>query len=197
MQEPRRMARRHMVARASALGRRCINMGTPTKGGVASYHGVARSAKTEMPRLQYVASLCATPPSGGVRIVFFALYPRVWGFESSLSSPTQVVRVAHSTPWLFYAASPYGKAPEFGQPCRSAGSPKTEAPGWGRKNSGRWWSGGAAEPLQCRKKISEPREPVATACLGEALAQTAKRRKTLIHRFLSPRFTGPKIIFLL
>ena len=65
-----------------------------------------------MPRLQYVASLCATPPSGGVRFVF-SLYPRVWGFESSLSSPTQVVRVAHSTPWLLYTASPCGEALKF------------------------------------------------------------------------------------
>jgi len=32
-------------------------MGTPTKGGVASCHGVARSAKTEMPMLQCLASL--------------------------------------------------------------------------------------------------------------------------------------------
>ncbi len=38
---------------------------------MASCHGVARSAKTEMPRHQHVASLYATPPSGGVRFVFF------------------------------------------------------------------------------------------------------------------------------
>ena len=50
-----------------------------------------------MPRLQYVASLYATPPSGGVRFVFFAI-------------PTGFVRVAHSTPWLLYAASPFGEA---------------------------------------------------------------------------------------
>ncbi|MBQ3218328.1 MAG: hypothetical protein IJB33_05605, partial [Akkermansia sp.] len=30
---------------------------------------------------------------------------------------------------------------------------------------------------------------------GEALAETEKRCNTLIHRFLSPRFTGLKIIF--
>ena len=53
-----------------------------------------------MPRLQYVASLCATPPSGGVRFVFFAI-------------PTGFVRVAHSTPWLPYAASPCGEAHKF------------------------------------------------------------------------------------
>ena len=50
-----------------------------------------------MPRLQYVASLYATPPSGGVLFVFFAF-------------PTGFVRVAHSTPWLLYAASPCGEA---------------------------------------------------------------------------------------
>ena len=53
-----------------------------------------------MPVHQYEASLYATPPSGGVLFVF-SLYPRVWGFESSLSSPTQVVRVAHSTRGYF------------------------------------------------------------------------------------------------
>ena len=62
-----------------------------------------------MPTHQFITLLYATPPSGGVRFVF-SLYPRVWGFESSLSSPTQVVRVAHSTPWLLYAASPCGEA---------------------------------------------------------------------------------------
>ncbi|MBQ7023108.1 MAG: hypothetical protein IJN29_05970, partial [Akkermansia sp.] len=30
--------------------------------------------------------------------------------------PTGFVRVAHSTPWLLYAASPYGEAPEFRLP---------------------------------------------------------------------------------
>ena len=34
-----------------------------------------------------------------------------------------------------------------------------------------------------------------SSCLGEALAETEKRCNTLIHRFLSPRFTGLKIIF--
>ena len=32
--------------------------------------------------------------------------------------------------------------------------------------------------------------------LGEALAETEKHRNTLIHRFLSPRFTGLKIILI-
>ena len=49
-------------------------------------------------------------------VLFFALYPRVWGFESSLSTPSQVVRVAHSTPWLLYAASPCGEARKFRSP---------------------------------------------------------------------------------
>ena len=53
-----------------------------------------------MPMLQCLASLCATPPSGGVRFVLFAI-------------PTGFVRVAHSTPWLLYAASPYGEALKF------------------------------------------------------------------------------------
>ena len=53
-----------------------------------------------MPAHQYEASLYATPPSGGVRFVFFAI-------------PTGFVRVAHSTPWLFYAASPCGEARKF------------------------------------------------------------------------------------
>ncbi len=53
-----------------------------------------------MPMLQCLASLCATPPSGGVRFVFFAI-------------PTGFVRVAHSTPWLLYAASPCGEARKF------------------------------------------------------------------------------------
>jgi len=67
---------------------------------------------------QYLVALYATPPSGGVRFVFFAI-PTVWGFESSLSSPTQVVRVAHSTPWLFFAASLCGEAPDLA--CLTAG----------------------------------------------------------------------------
>ena len=50
-------------------------------------------------------------------------------------------------------------------------------------------------PAQCRKRYQKPREPAATGCLGEALAETEMRRNTLIHRFLSPRFTGLKIIF--
>jgi hypothetical protein len=41
-----------------------------------------------MPMLQCLASLCATPPSGGVRFVFFAI-------------PTGFVRVAHSTRGYF------------------------------------------------------------------------------------------------
>ena len=56
-----------------------------------------------MPSHQYVASLYATPPSGGVRFVFYAI-------------STGFARVAHSTPWLFYAASPCGEAIEFGLP---------------------------------------------------------------------------------
>ena len=53
-----------------------------------------------MPAHQYEAWLYATPPSGGVLFVFLP-FPRVWGFESSLSSPTQVVCVAHSTRGYF------------------------------------------------------------------------------------------------
>ena len=56
-----------------------------------------------MPMFQYLASLCATPPSGGVR---FALCAIATGF----------VRVAHSTPWLFFAASPCGEALKFRSP---------------------------------------------------------------------------------
>ena len=56
-----------------------------------------------MPVHQYEASLYATPPSGGVRFVFCAI-------------PTGFVRVAHSTPWLLYAASPCGEALELGSP---------------------------------------------------------------------------------
>ncbi|MBQ3218834.1 MAG: hypothetical protein IJB33_08185, partial [Akkermansia sp.] len=55
---------------------------------------------------QYLAALYATPPSGGVRFVFFAI-------------PTGFVRVAHSTPWLFFAASPCGEAPDLA--CLTAG----------------------------------------------------------------------------
>ena len=71
-------------------------MGTPTQGGVASCHGVARSAKTEMPMLQYVASLSATPPSGGVRIDFLRY--------SHGSAAQRLYR------GLSYAASPCGEA---------------------------------------------------------------------------------------
>lgn len=53
-----------------------------------------------MPMFQYLASLCATPPSGGVQFTFCAI-------------STGFVRVAHSTPWLPYAASPYGEAHKF------------------------------------------------------------------------------------
>ncbi len=84
----------------------------------------AHREKSEMPAHQYLASLFRLrahalrrdrvlphhPVGFGL---FFALYPRVWGFESSLSTPTQVVRVAHSTPWLLYAASPCGEALKF------------------------------------------------------------------------------------
>ena len=63
----------------------------------------ASRAKTEMPARQYESSLYATPPSGGVRFVFCAI-------------PTGFVRVAHSTPWLLYAASPCGEARKFRSP---------------------------------------------------------------------------------
>ena len=81
-----------MVAQGFSPGVETYKYGNPDvrRGGI-------------MPMLQYVASLCATPPSGGVRFVFFAI-------------PTGFVRVAHSTPWLLYAASPYGEALKFRSP---------------------------------------------------------------------------------
>ena len=89
------MARRHMVAQGFSPGVEMYKYGNPDvrRGGIMSVH-------------QYVASLCATPPSGGVRFVFFAI-------------PTGFVRVAHSTPWLLYAASPYGEALKFRSPVGS------------------------------------------------------------------------------
>ena len=65
-----------------------------------------------MPMLLYVASLFRlrahalrrdrVPPHHpvGFGLFFFAI-------------PTGFVRVAHSTPWLLYAASPYGEARKF------------------------------------------------------------------------------------
>ena len=119
------MARRHMVAQGFSPGVEVYKYGNPDarRGGI-------------MPMLQYVASLFRlrahalrrdrVPPHHPVGFVLiFSPFPRVWGFESSLSSPTQVVRVAHSTPWLLYAASPCGEAPEFGLPCRQAGPPRS------------------------------------------------------------------------
>ena len=51
------------------------------------------------------------------------------------------------------------------------------------------------------KKQTEPHRTVGwhnavATRLGEALAETEKHRNTLIHRFLSPRFTGLKNVFI-
>ena len=86
-------------------------MGTPTQGGVASCHGVARSAKTEMPVHQYEALLFRlrahalrrdrVPPHHPVGFGLFLRYTH--GFRSRC--------LLH--PWLLYAALPCGEAPEF------------------------------------------------------------------------------------
>ena len=60
-----------------------------------------------MPMYQYLAALYATSPSGGVRFVFFSLYPRV---SFALLTPHR---------GYFFAASPCGEAPDLA--CLSAG----------------------------------------------------------------------------
>ena len=103
---------------------------TNSEGRSGKFGGLppASRAKTEMPAHQYESSLYATPPSGGVRFVFCAI-------------PTGFVRVAHSTPWLLYAASPCGEAPDFRSPAarqlpiclsfqqRASGSIQMRSPG--------------------------------------------------------------------
>ena len=116
-----------MVAQGFSPGEETYKYGNPDerRGGILS----RRSTKCEDGNAQ--ASICSIA----------LCHPAIrWGSVCFCAIPTGFVRVAHSTPWLLYAASPCGEAPEFGLPCRSAGSPKTEAPVRGRKNSGRWWS---------------------------------------------------------
>ena len=142
--------------------------------------------------------------------------------------PTGFVRVAHSTPWLFFAASPCGEAPDLA--CLTAvwrftngklGGllPASRAKLWQssdtlcepqaslnqeprrmarRHNVAHGGAASAAEPWDSRKKQTEPHRMVGwhnavATRLGVALAETEKHRNTLIHRFLSPRFTGLKL----
>ena len=71
-----------------------------------------------MPMYQYLAALYATPPSGGVRFVFFAIPTglglRVFAFFAHTGR--SLSRLQHG---LFFAASPCGEAPDLA--CLTAG----------------------------------------------------------------------------
>ena len=96
------------------------------RGGILS----RRSTKCEDGNAQ--ASICSIAfPSPGSRPSVFAkatprrvavtgCHPTIrWGSVCFFAIPTGFVRVAHSTPWLFYAASPYGEAHKFRSPVGS------------------------------------------------------------------------------
>ena len=75
-------------------------------------------------------------------------------------------------------------------------SEQRERPVWAKKAKTR-----SPKPVGKAKKQREPHRMVGwhnavATRLGEALAETEKHRNTLIHRFLSPRFTGLKIILI-
>ena len=75
-------------------------------------------------------------------------------------------------------------------------SEQRERPVWAKKAKTR-----SPKPVGKAKKQREPHRMVGwhnavATRLGEALAETEKHRTTLIHRFLSPRFTGLKIILI-
>ncbi len=72
-------------------------------------------------------------------------------------------------------------------------SEQRERPVWAKKAKTR-----SRKPVDIAQKQTEPHRRVGwhnavATRLGEALAETEKHRNTLIHCFLSPRFTGLKL----